>query len=165
MPRTQPPIPGRLELAYPRSLGVYQTYADAQHVVDHLAEQDFPVHDVEIVGTGLRSVERVTARLTRGQHPAAGALSGLWIGLFVGIAFSLFGDNNQLGFLLTTPLLGALFGMAWSQFGYSTLTRHGGRDFASVEQIVATTYEVLVEHRLADHAHSLLRAMPQRAGV
>ena len=156
---------GRLELDYPMSLGVHDQYAKAQHVVDYLSDQGFPVQNVEIVGTELRSIERVTGRLTRGKIAAAGALSGLWIGLFVGIAFSLFSDRNQLGFLFTTPLLGALFGLAWSQLGYSTATRRGTRDFVSVKQIVATKYEVLVEHRHAAHAQELIATMPQEVTV
>jgi hypothetical protein len=155
----------RMELEYPLSLGVYEQYVGAQQAVDYLADQGFPVQNVEIVGTELRSIERVTGRLTRGKIAAAGALSGLWIGLFVGIAFSLFSNRNQLGFLLTTPLLGALFGLAWSQLGYSTATRHGTRDFASVNQVVATKYEVLVEHTHAAAARELLAAMPSAATI
>lgn len=34
----------------------------------------------------------------------------------------LFSTSGQLGFLFTTPLLGALFGPGWSQLGYSTMT-------------------------------------------
>ena len=165
MTRNQMFTEARLDLEYPMSLGVYDQYIKAQHVVDYLADQDYPVQNVEIVGTELRSIERVTGHLTRGKIAAAGAMSGLWIGLFVGIAFSLFSDRNQLGFLLTTPLLGAAFGLAWSQLGYSTVTRRGTRDFASVNQIVATKYEVLVEHTYAARAHALLATMPQPATV
>ncbi|MEO6956407.1 MAG: general stress protein [Antricoccus sp.] len=160
MTRSQMFNTARLELEYPMSLGVYEQYDKAQHAVDYLADQGFPVQNLEIVGTELRSVERVTGRLTRGKIAAAGALSGLWIGLFVGIAFSLFGDRNQLPFLITTPLLGALFGLVWSQLGYSTATRRGTRDFASVNQVIATKYEVLVEHKHAAGARELLTRMP-----
>jgi len=165
MTRSEMFTAARLDLEYPMSLGVYDQYVDAQEVVDYLADEDFPVQNVEIVGIELRSIERVTGRLTRGKIAAAGALSGFWIGLFVGIAFSLFGDRNQLGFFFTTPLLGAVFGLAWSQIGYSTATRHGSRDFASVNQIVATKYEVLVDHAHAARAHELLAAMPRKASV
>jgi hypothetical protein len=160
MTRSQLFTTARLDLEYPMSLGVFDQYVKAQDTVDYLADEGFPVQNVEIVGTELRSVERVTGRLTRGKIAAAGALSGLWIGLFVGIAFSLFSDNNQLGFLITTPLLGAAFGLIWSQLGFSTATRGGRRDFASVNQIVATKYEVLVEHTLAARAHALVASMP-----
>jgi hypothetical protein len=165
MTRSQMFTTARMDLKFPLSLGVYERYAKAQQAVDYLAEQGFPVQNVEIVGTELRSVERVTGRLTRGKIAAAGALSGLWIGLFVGIAFSLFSDRNQLGFLISTPLLGAMFGLAWSQIGYSAATRRGTRDFASVSQIVATRYEVLVEHQHAARAHELLAIMPRKVAL
>jgi uncharacterized protein YqgC (DUF456 family) len=118
------------------------------------------VQNVAIVGTELKSIERVTGRLTRGKVALAGAISGLWIGLFVGIAFALFSDRGQLGFLITTPLLGAVFGLIWSQLGFTAATQRGTRDFASVSQIVATKYEVLVEHNLAAQARELLAAIP-----
>ena len=160
MTGSQPSTGARMDLQFPMSLGVYERYAGAQQAVDYLADQGFAVQNLEVVGTELRSVERVTGRLTRGKIAAAGALSGLWIGLFVGIAFSLFSNRNQLGFLFTTPLLGAAFGLAWSQLGYSTATRGGSRDFASVNQIVATKYEVLVEHKYAANARELLDGLP-----
>jgi hypothetical protein len=154
-------IPGaRLSLEYPMSLGVYDGYPQAQHVVDYLADHDFPVQDVEIVGTELRSIERVTGRLTRGKVALAGAVSGLWIGLFVGVAFALFSKQGQLGFLITTPVLGAVFMLVWSQLGFTAATRGGTRDFASISQIVATKYEVLVAHNLIGQARELVAAMP-----
>lgn len=154
----------RQDLEYPLSLGVYESYGQAQRVVERLADQGFPVENLEIVGTGLRSLERITGRLTRGRLAAAGALSGLWIGLFVGIAFGVFSDTNQLGFLFSTPLLGALFGWLWSQIGYSAATRGGTRDFASVDRVVATRYELLVENAVAARAQQLLAApSPARA--
>lgn len=153
-------VTGRaLALDYPRSLAVYDDYAQAQRAVDYLADHDFPVQDVAIVGTDLKSVERVTGRLTRGKVAVAGAVSGLWLGLFIGIAFDLFSSQPAIGFLLATPPLGALFGVIWSQVGFSAATRGGTRDFASVSQIVATRYEVLVEHKLAERAREMLAGM------
>ncbi len=163
MPHNPMPTATGIQLEYPMPLGVFEQYDQAQQCVDDLADQGFPVQNLEIVGTELRSIERVTGRLTRGKVTLAGALSGLWIGLFVGIAFSLFSNQNQLGFLVTTPLLGAAFGIIWSQLGYSTATRGGARDFASVKQIVATKYEVLAEHAHAERARELLQTMPQNA--
>jgi uncharacterized protein YqgC (DUF456 family) len=149
-----------LNLNYPMSLAVYDTYEQAQQAVDYLSDNDFPVQNVAIVGTDLKSIERVTGRLTRGKVAVAGAISGLWLGMFVGIAFALFSKDAQLGFVIATPLLGALFGLAWSQLGFTAATRGGTRDFSSVTQVVATSYEVLVEHTLASRARELLAAMP-----
>jgi hypothetical protein len=141
------------------SVGVYDDYEQAQRVVDYLSDNEFPVENVAIVGTELKSVERVTGRLTRGRLAAAGAASGFWIGLFVGIAFAIFSRSGEIGFLITTPLLGALFGLIWSQLGFSAATRGGNRDFTSVTQVVATKYEVLVEHRFAEKARELVAGM------
>jgi hypothetical protein len=154
------PRPG-LDLEYPMSLGVYERYEDAQRVVDYLSDNEFAVQNMSIVGTELKTVERVTGRLTRGKVAAASAISGAWLGLFIGLAFALFGDGKVLGFVIAVVVLGALFGLIWSQIGYSAVTRGGTRDFSSVTQVVATKYEVLVEHRLADRARELLANMPQ----
>lgn len=158
---TRPPSRA-LTLDYPMSLAVYDSYERAQGAVDYLSNHQFPVQNVEIVGTDLRSIERVTGRLTRGKVALAGAVSGLWLGLFVGIAFALFSKQDQLAFLLTTPILGAVFGLVWSQLGFAAVSRHGTRDFASVSQIVATRYEVLVEHSQVAQARELLAGMPLR---
>ena len=58
--------------------------------------------------------------------------------------------------------LGALFGLIWSQIGYTAATRGGTRDFASISQIVATRYEVLVEHHFAEQARELLAGLAMR---
>ncbi|OHV44875.1 hypothetical protein BBK14_30585 [Parafrankia soli] len=55
------------------SLGIYDDYPRAQYVVDYLSDHEFPVQNVVIVGTELKSVERVTGRLTHGKVAAAGA--------------------------------------------------------------------------------------------
>ena len=48
----------------------------------------------------------------------------------------------------------------WALLGYA-LTR-GQRDFSSVTQVVATRYEVLVEHKVAADARTLLAQLPAR---
>jgi xanthosine utilization system XapX-like protein len=148
-----------LSLEFPQSLGVYDKYEDAQKAVDFLSDNQFPVQNVAIVGTELKQVERVTGRLTTGRVALGGVLSGLWIGLFVGIIFSLF-DNGSTAWavIVTTALFGAVFGLIWALVGYAA-TR-GQRDFSSISQIVATRYEVLVEHKVAQQGRDLLATMP-----
>lgn len=153
------PRPG-LDLEYPRSLGVFDRYEEAQAVVDYLSDHQFPVQNMAIVGTELRTVERISGRLTRGKVAAAGAASGVWFGLFIGIALALFGGGNALGLLIALVIFGAVFGVVWSQVGYSAMTRGGARDFSSVSQVVATKYEVLVEHRVAEQAREMISQMP-----
>lgn len=148
-----------LTLDFPQSLGVYDQYADAQKAVDFLSDHEFPVENCAIVGTDLKQVERVTGRLTTGKVAAGGALSGVWLGLFVGLIVSLFGTGGTLGIIVSTMLFGAVFGLVWALAGYAA-TR-GRRDFTSVSQVVATRYEVLVEHKYAQQGRDLLAAMEQ----
>ena len=49
-----------------------------------------------IVGTELKQIERVTGRLTTGRVALGGLLSGVWMGLFVGLIFSLFDTGSAL---------------------------------------------------------------------
>jgi heat induced stress protein YflT len=156
------PRPG-LDLEYPMSLGVYDRYDQAQKVVDYLSDNEFPVQNLAIVGTELRTVERISGRLTRAKVATAGAASGAWFGLFIGLVFALFGGGNAAGFLITLVLVGALSGLVWSQIGYSAMTRGGTRDFSSISQVVATKYEVLVEHKFAEQGREMLSRMPGAA--
>lgn len=147
-----------LTLQFPQSLGVYDEYADAQKAVDHLADNGFPVENCMIVGTDLKQVERVTGRLTTGRVALGGALSGAWLGLFVGLIFSLFGTGQTLQIIASTALFGVLFGLIWALIGYAA-TR-GRRDFTSIQQVVATRYEVLAEHKVAAQGRELLATLP-----
>ena len=152
-------ISNLLSLDFPQSLAVYEEYSAAQRAVDFLSDNEFPVQNCLIVGTDLKQVERITGRLTYGRVAAMGAMSGLWLGAFVGLAFSFFTDGNSvLGMILSTVVLGAAFGVIWSVAGYAA-TR-GRRDFSSVSAVVATRYEVLVEHKHLARAQELLRQLP-----
>lgn len=150
--------PSLLRLEFPQSLAVYATYAEAQKAVDHLSDEGFPVENCLIVGTELKQVERITGRLTYGRVATLGALSGLWLGGFVGLLFALFVEGNILAMLISTALAGLLFGALWAIAGFAA-TR-GRRDFSSVKAVVATRYEVLVEHKHRERARELLTAQP-----
>lgn len=151
----RPPVGRALDLDYPMSVGVYDDYAQAQRAVDHLSDADFPVQNLMIVGTDLRMVERVTGRLTWGRILLGGALTGLWLGAFVGLVLSLFADGaGTLATVVSTMLFGVIFSTAWAAVGY--LVTQGRRDFTSVSQVVATKYELLVEHKFAEQARARL---------
>jgi hypothetical protein len=147
-----------LKLEYPQSLAVYDDYAAAQKAVDFLSDQHFPVEQCMIVGTDLKRIERITGRLTTGRVALGGLVSGIWLGLFVGLIFALFTSEGALVTIISTMLLGALFGVIWALVGYAA-TR-GQRDFSSVTSVVATRYEVLVEHKVAAQARELLAQLP-----
>jgi Heat induced stress protein YflT domain len=52
------------------TLREFGSYEEAQQLVDRLSDAGFPV-DLRIVGTGLRTVEQVTGRLTKGRAARA----------------------------------------------------------------------------------------------
>ena len=146
-------------LDFPQSLAVYDDYAAAQKAVDFLSDHKFPVEQCMIVGTDLKRIERITGRLTNSRVALGGLLSGLWFGLFVGVLLSLFTKGNgALAVILSTMVIGAGFGVIWALIGY--LATRGQRDFSSVTQVVATKYEVLVEHKVAARARELLAQLP-----
>ncbi|MGH8938125.1 MAG: general stress protein [Actinomycetes bacterium] len=137
-------------------VGTYDTYAEAQRAVDFLSDEQFPVQQVSIVGSGLRMVENVTGRLTRGRAALAGAASGAWFGLFVGILLSLFAENGTNAFLLVLSaiLYGAAFGAVFGFVGHAL--SGGRRDFTSRSRIVSSQYELVCVWAEADKAREVL---------
>ena len=161
MATTARPARPVIALDYPMSLGTYLKYEDAQKAVDYLSDQNFAVQNCMIVGTELKQVERVTGRLTYARAALAGAASGAWLGLFVGLLLGLFAqDGSWLAAVVTGVLFGVMFGIAMGVAGYAATG--GQRDFTSVSQVIATRYEVLVEHKLLAQAQEMLLRMPNR---
>lgn len=147
-------VPRTPTLPQGEQVASYGTYLEAQRAVDHLADKDFPVELVTIVGTDLRMVERVTGRLTYPRVALAGLASGAWFGLFVGVLMLFFTIDGQSFPLLAAIAIGAAFGMLFSVVSYSFTA--GKRDFTSSSQIVATSYAVLCRIEKANQARNLL---------
>ena len=128
-------------------VGTYDTYREAQRAVDFLSDEQFPVQHVSIVGSDLKMVENVLGRLTRGRAAMAGAASGAWFGLFVGVLLSLFADSGTNGFALIVAALiyGAVFGTIFGFVGHAL--SGGKRDFTSRSKIVSSRYEIVARHR------------------
>ncbi|XTR52963.1 general stress protein [Pseudarthrobacter sp. So.54] len=140
------------------TVGSYNSYLDAQKAVDYLADQQFPVQMVSIVGNELKMVERVTGRLTYPRVALSGALSGMWFGLFVGIMLSFFSTTDGAFSILTSVLMGAAFFMLFGIVTYAM--QRGKRDFTSTSQVVATNYDVVVSFEAANEARRLLHQLP-----
>ena len=135
-------------------LGSYDTYPEAQAVVDRLAKGEFPVKQVAIVGSGLKTVERVTGKLTWGKAAAAGAASGAWLGLFFGLVLFLVSPAPTFAALAAAVLIGIAFGMIFGLTSYAVTRRR--HDFTSVNQVLASQYEIIVDPQLTDRAQELL---------
>ena len=153
-PQTASPLTARLyDLEYPRSLGVYSTYQEVQSVVDTLADREFPVQSTLIVGTDLKLMERVTGRRTWPKVIGQGVLSGLWMGLFLGLLFMLI-TPGDLMIVISSVLMGIVFFTVWSVIGYAMTG--GKRDFTSMTATIPMQYELLVEHKHAEQARQIL---------
>lgn len=137
-------------------IGSYETYSEAQRAVDHLADNDFPVTDVTIVGVDLMLVERVIGRLSWAKVLGTGAVSGAWFGLLVGLLLSMFNESRGIA---VAPMLmglgtGVFFGLVFAATSYAVSKRT--RDFASSSQLVAGRYDVLCLPRTAEQGRDLL---------
>ncbi|MFC7343173.1 general stress protein [Saccharopolyspora griseoalba] len=159
------PTPGTPNLPTPPTgwpIGSYGTYEEAQRAVDHLADSDFPVQEVTIVGVDLMLVERVTGRLTWGRVLGGGAASGAWFGLFVGLIMGMFSPQGASWFGPVLAGLGAgiVFGLVFAAVGYAS-TR-GRRDFSSASQLVAGRYDVLAQPKHAEQGRDLLARLAMR---
>jgi hypothetical protein len=80
----------------------FDDYDSAQRAVDRLSDDGFPVEKLDVVGSDLRLVERVTGRLTRMRAAGAGAASGLWLGLLFGLLIGLFATGSSFLLALAT---------------------------------------------------------------
>jgi hypothetical protein len=135
-------------------IGSYDTYGEAQHAVDYLADSKFPVQDVTIVGVEPLLVERVAGRLSWGRVLGSGAASGAWLGLFVGLLLSMFTAGAGSSPILISLVAGIVFGVGFAVMNYSAI--RGKRDFVSHSQIVARRYDVLCQPQRAEAARNLL---------
>src|SRR3954464_3035893 len=109
LPPTQPVRLDAASMAWNAVAG-FSSYDDAQAAVDRLSDDGFPVEHLDIVGSDLRLVERVTVRLTWGPAAAAGTASGAWFGLMIGLLLGLFTSGSWFGLLIAGAMLGAVWG-------------------------------------------------------
>jgi hypothetical protein len=135
-------------------LGTYDTYPEAQAIVDHLAKADFPVGQVSIVGNDLKSVERVTRKLSWSRAALEGALSGAWFGLFLGFLFTFVTVGFNVGLFIAAILIGAAFGLFFRLVTYAIGRR--SRDFDSTKQVLASNYQILVPSDLTARAQQII---------
>lgn len=138
------------------TVATYASYAEAQDAVKRLSQAEFPVKQVSIVGEGLTSVERVTGSMSYGRAAGAGALSGAWFGLFLGLLFIMFNPALDLIVAGAAILIGAGFGMMFAIVSYAIGRRR--RDFTSVMQVVATSYALIVDPEVSSRATQILQS-------
>ena len=139
-------------------------YEAAERTVDALADGEFPVEHVAIVGHGLRSREQVVGRSTAGRSAGTGAIQGSFVGGWFGLIFGLFDAiDTRIGWLalifwgvLYGAAIGALVGLAVHSL------RDRGREFVSQSRLEAERYEVVVDDGYQDEAARVLGTTPPR---
>lgn len=143
------------------TIGRYSSYLDAQKAVDYLADSKFPVQQVSIIGNDLKTVERVTGRLSYPRVALASAATGAWFGLFVGFILTLFGGDSTYLPIVSSMALGAVFWVLFGVIAYAF--QRGKRDFTSTSQVVATSYDVIVDPAAAGEARRMLQQLPMNS--
>jgi hypothetical protein len=141
------------------SLGSYPTYAQAQSVIEFLADQKFEVETTEIIGSDLRMVEQVTGRLNWPRALIGGIASGAWFGLFVGLLLNILTTASFGRAMLFGLTWGVIFGGIFAAVSYGLTA--GRRDFTSRSAIVPSRFEVLVAATHSDRARTALAASPR----
>jgi hypothetical protein len=144
------------------TLATYPTYERAQRTVDYLADHEFPVEHLQIIGTDVRIVENVTGRLDYGRAALYGMMTGSWLGIFVALLVGLFATSEDTPGLPTL----LLWGLAWgAAFGivYGLIAKaatRGRRDFTSTRKVEAAEYAVTCAPGHLGDARSMLAGMP-----
>jgi hypothetical protein len=153
-----PGSPGAPTRSARRTVASFTSYAEAERAVDRLADLDFPVERVAIVGQDLQTVEQVTGKMDYPRAAWRGALSGAVPGALIGWIFGIFDwvDPILTGLLLALYglLIGAVIGAIIGLIVYAL--QRGQRDFASVSFMRPQRYELVVDDEVADQAARLL---------
>lgn len=136
------------------TVGSYETYERAQGAVDQLARADFPLGDVSIVGSNLKSVERVTGKMNAGRAALRGLLSGVMLGVFVGLLVLILTPQAGFATLIPVMLVAVGFSVLWSLIGF--MINPSKKEFTSVMQILAAHFDVVVTPELAGRARNAL---------
>lgn len=128
-------------------------YEGAQKAVTQLIDADIPAKDIQIVGRGLRSIETVTGRLGYAAAARSGAINGILLGLLFSAIFVLGTPDAAIQVFIGVMFVGIAMGMLMSMFAYMIVRRR--RSYASVTQVVADHYEVMVLPRSIHRAREI----------
>jgi hypothetical protein len=149
-----------------RVIATFDNYADAERAVDHLADQQFEVQRVAIVGRDLELVEQVTGRMNYGwaalRGAAAGALTGALIGWIFGLCNWLYPLIAGLVLACYGAIFGAVIGALTGLVMYAF--QAGRRDFTAVRSLQPRHFDVVADVDQADRAAQLLSGSANQRG-
>jgi hypothetical protein len=139
-------------------VGQFKNYGEAVKVVEKLVENGFPARLISIIGSDLKTVERLKGKLGFGRVALSGAVTGSWIGLFFGLVFGATSTTEQVVItnLSAGIVIGAGVGMLLNVIRFS-LTRNK-RSFISSQAVVAKKYDVIVPAGQLSDAKKAIKA-------
>ena len=144
----------------------FSQYADAVSYVEKLVRNNFPAGQIAIVGSDLRSVERVRGKMSYARVAFSGAITGAWIGLIYAFLFGPALDTENIAAAGNSSLGSAIFigagaGMLFNVLRFS-LSRNK-RGFMSQSTFVASKYQVQVPANLLSQANEAAAAVEPEA--
>jgi hypothetical protein len=139
----------------------FTQYVDAVAYVEKLVGNNFPAGMIAIVGSDLRSVERVRGRMSYARVAINGAITGSWLGLIYAFIFGpaidtsnvMSGSNSSMG---ASIVIGAGIGMLFQVVRFS-MTRNK-RGFVSQSSMVASKYQIQVPASMVSQANTAASA-------
>ncbi len=138
----------------------FTDYQAAVAFVENLIAHNFPAGAVAIVGSDLRTVERVRAKLSYAKVALGGATTGAWLGLIIGLIFGPgVADTSNADQLtgvesaFSAVLIGAGIGMLFNVIRFALARTKRG--FISASSVVASKYQVQVPGDLAEQAKGI----------
>lgn len=137
-----------------QTVASYSSYEAAQKAVSKLIGGGISPRDIAIVGTDVRSIERVTGKLGYASAARSGALNGVLLGVLFAAIFVLGTPSPPVQMFVGVMLVGVAVGMLMSLIAFIIVRRR--RDYASVTQLVAEHYDIAVTDGQAHLARSLL---------
>ena len=126
-----PQVSGSAEVG--EAVATFPEYEAAQKAVSKLIAAEVAARDIAIVGSGLRSIERVTGKLGYATAARSGAINGVLIGLFFAAILVLGSPSVPIQAFVGVLFVGIAVGMLLSIITYSFVRRR--RDYASVVQV------------------------------
>lgn len=141
-----------------RIVASYPEYRQAERAVDYLSDNGFPVQSSAIVARDLEMFEQVTGRYGYLSAAGNGAAGGAVTGALIGWLFGLFTWVAPLISWLLLALYGAIIGaVIGAVIGLIAHAMSGGRrDFSSMPNLQAGSYDLLVDSDHADQATNML---------
>ena len=136
----------------------FATHAEASTYVDLLVKNDFPPQAIAIIGSDLRTVERLRGKLTYARVALGGAATGSWIGLLYGLLFGAqptaatveAATVAEAGSIVSAVVVGAGIGMLVNVLRFSMARNR--RQYLSASSVIANRYDVIVPANLIDQA-------------